>query len=211
MTQKLDYNNDDALQILNSEHYTEEEKKQLYQQYMESLKRNRKGEIVNRLNECAKRIPSITKDIYISKIKEYENDDLSKPFEVIEKELLEFEMNMKDKYEEYLKKQDEKVEEIVPEEKEEKFDDTIFSDPMSFIDEEEEEVKPSLLITDEMAVLNEQPTDSSEALFTNSDEDSKEVFPDFDEKEKGNASAIILSIIALIIGVVVMYSIIRLN
>ena len=38
-----------------------------------------------------------------------------------------------------------------------------------------------------------------------------EVMPEENDSEKGNASAIIISIIAVIIGAVVMYSIIRLN
>ena len=51
-----------------------------------------------------------------------------------------------------------------------------------------------------------------EPLFETTDKDSKEIIPDESlENEKGNASAIILSIIAVIIGFAVMYSIIKLN
>ena len=98
MTQKLDYSREEAMQILNSESYSDEEKRKIYEQYMSQLKKNRKNAIVTKLNECAKDIPVITKEIYISKLKEYEVDDLSKPFEVIEKELSMFENDMKKKY-----------------------------------------------------------------------------------------------------------------
>lgn len=227
MTQKLDYSREEAMKILNSENYSDDEKRKLYEQYMTELKQNRKNQIVNKLNEYAKNIPVITKEIYISKLKEYESDDLSKPFEVIEQELLNFEGNMKNQYQKYLeKKQEEEI--ITPdipaasEDEEENFDDTIFSKPIiepkqEVVEEEDdidldEEVKPSLLITDEISVVNEEVEPDVKPLFETSDKDSKEVIPDeSDEKEKGSASAIILSIIAVIIGFVVMYSIIKLN
>lgn len=220
MTQKLDYSREEAMQILNNENFSDEEKRKLYEKYMTELKRNRKNAIVEKLNTCAKDIPVITKEIYIEKLKEYENDDLSKPFEVIEVELSSFEKDMRNKYNEYLESQKVKSmqEEIVPdipanqEEEEENFDDTIFSEP--FVDnvEEDEEINPSLLITDDMSVLNEETSEEDEPLFETSDKESKEIIPeDSDEKEKGSASAIILSIIAVIIGIVVMYTIIKLN
>ncbi len=212
MTQKLDYSREEAMQILNNESYSEDEKRQLYEQYMNNLRKNRKNEIVNRLNACAKDIPVITKEIYISKLKEYENDDLSKPFEVIDRELSIFENDMKNKYQEYLDSQN-KVEEIIPDVSatiEDDFDDTIFNDPINLQDEEE--VKPSLIITDELSVLNEEPEKEVESFFDNSNEATSEILPEeIVENEKGNASAIILSIIAVIIGIVVMYSIIKLN
>ena len=105
MTSKLDYSREEAMQILNSENYSDDQKRKLYEEYMNSLKKNRKNYIVNKLNECAKDIPVITKEIYISKLKEYENDDLSKPFEVIEQELSIFENDMKTKYNQYLESQ----------------------------------------------------------------------------------------------------------
>ena len=217
MTNKLDYSREEAMQILNNETYSDEQKRSLYEEYMNALKKNRKNTIVNKLNEYAKDIPVITKEIYISKLKEYETDDLSKPFEVIEKELSNFEADMKNKYNQYLESQKSTalpVEEIVPEEpkvEEETFDDTIFSDPLVDIDEEEE-VKPSLLITDEISVINELHEEDIKPLFANADDESKDIIPDeSDIKEKGNASAIIISIIAVIIGIVVMYSIIKLN
>ena len=180
---------------------------------MNALKSNRRNAIVNKLNEYAKDIPVITKEIYIEKLKEYENDDLSKPFEVIETELSSFERDMKNKYNTYLESQKVEEEPEVAEpaiEEEENFDDTIFSAPISDELEEEEEVKPSLLITDEISVINEEPQKDVESLF-NDNKASEEIIPDDTASEKGGASAIIISIIAVIIGIVVMYSIIKFN
>ncbi len=210
MTQKLDYSREDAMEILNNESYSDEEKKQVYEKYMSDLKKKRKDEIISRLNDLAMNNPIITKEIYIAKLKEYESDDLSKPFEIIEKELMSFENNMKNKYNEYLKTKEQNESEIIPDEKpeiiEDNFEDTIFSDPI------EEDVTPSFTIKDDFSVLNEEPEMLAKPLFDSSDEEIDEVMPDeFPDNEKGNASAIILSIIAIIIGVVVMYSIIRLN
>ncbi len=230
MTNKLDYNQEAVLDILNNQNYTDEQKKQLYEKYQLDLKKKRKSEIVSRLNDYAKDIPSITKDIYIECLKKYENDDLSKPFEVIEEELKMFAQEMTDKYDSYLatKQSDseESVEEvsdeIVPDvtpildesqnQQEDEFDDTLFKDPEEFA-EKMEDVTPSLYIKDEISVLNEEPDTDEKPLFEGSEDDQEvmpEEFPDSLD-EKGNASAIILSIIAIIIGVVVMYSIIKLR
>lgn len=216
MTQKLDYSREDAMEILNNESYSDEEKKQVYEKYMSDLKKKRKDAIVARLNDLAMNNPIITKETYIAKLKEYESDDLSKPFEIIEKELTDFENDMKNKYNEYLKskEQEETNEEIIPDVKpeivEDNFDDTIFSDPI--VEEDLEDVTPSFVIKDDFSVLNEEPEMLAKPLFDSSNDETEEVMPDeFPDNEKGNASAIILSIIAIIIGVVVMYSIIRLN
>lgn len=216
MMQKLDYSREDAMEILNNTTYSDEEKKVMYEKYMNDLKKKRKDAVVAKLNDLAMNNPIITKEIYIAKLKEYESDDLSKPFEIIEKELMNFENEMKNKYNDYLKTKQEETVEITPDVKpevieEEKFDDTIFSDPIVAV-EEEEEVVPSFVIKDEISVLNEEPEMLAKPLFDTSSDDAEEVMPDvFPDNEKGNASAIILSIIAIIIGVVVMYSIIRLN
>lgn len=236
MTNKLDYNNEAVLQILNNPSYTEEQKKELFEQYKKELKKKRKEAIVNRLNDYARDIPFITEEIYINFLNKYKNDDLTKPFEVIEEELKTFETEMNNKYDAYLKEQEpakeesvEQVEEVIEEEiipdvtpeieedlleaKEDEFDDTIFKDPEEFV-ESMEDVTPSLLIKDEISVLNEEPEIMAKPLFENSDESGKEVMPEElsdSLDEKGNASAIILSIIAIIIGVVVMYSIIKLK
>lgn len=236
MTNKLDYNNEAVLQILNNPSYTEEQKKELFEQYKKDLKKKRREEIVNRLNDYAKDIPVITEEIYINFLNKYKNDDLTKPFEVIEEELKAFETEMKSKYDAYLKEQelveetlepanDEVIEEeIVPdvtptkeeeliEAKEDEFDDTLFKDPEEFV-ESMDDVTPSLLIKDEISVLNEEPEVMAKPLFENDKDGVKEVMPEElsdSLDEKGNASAIILSIIAIIVGVVVMYSIIKLK
>ena len=206
MTQKLDYSREDAMEILNNVNFSDEEKRSQYEEYMSELKKTRKNAIVTKLNDLAREIPTITKDIYISVLKKYENDDLSIPFEVIESELSTFE---KEEEEEILpdvtKEENEDLESMT-------FDDTIFDAPKveEEIKEDEEELKPSFSLTGEMSVLNEEPELLAKPLF-NEEEDSMEVMPEENDSEKGNASAIIISIIAVIIGAVVMYSIIRLN
>lgn len=220
MTQKLDYSREDAMEILNNVNFSDEEKRSQYEEYMSELKKARKNAIVTKLNDLAREIPTITKDIYISVLKKYENDDLSIPFEVIESELSTFEKDMRKKYDEYLASQKEEEEEILPDVTKEEnedlesmtFDDTIFDAPKveEEVKEDEEELKPSFSLTGEMSVLNEEPELLAKPLF-NEEEDSMEVMPEENDSEKGNASAIIISIIAVIIGAVVMYSIIRLN
>lgn len=218
MTQKLDYSREDAMEILNNVNFSDEEKRSQYEEYMSELKKTRKNAIVTKLNDLAREIPTITKDIYISVLKKYENDDLSIPFEVIESELSTFEKDMRKKYDEYLASQKEEEEEILPDvtKKENEdlesmtFDDTIFDAPKVEEKEDEEELKPSFSLTSEMSVLNEEPELLAKPLF-NEEDDSMEVMPEENDSEKGNASAIIISIIAVIIGAVVMYSIIRLN
>lgn len=221
MTNKLDYNNEEVLEILNNDSYTDEQKKDLFEKYKQDLKEARKKEIISRLNECARNIPIITKEIYIDFLKKYENDNLSKPFEVIEEELKIFEKDMTNKYNEYLSKQNTAVESsdeeeilpdvtpIVKEEIKDEFDDTMFKDPEDF--QAKDDIH-SLFDNDEISVLNEEPEILAKPL--NSAEEEKEVMPEElsdNIGEKGNASAIILSIIAIIIGAVVMYSIIRLK
>lgn len=219
MTQKLDYSREDAMEILNNVNFSDEEKRSQYEEYMSELKKTRKNAIVTKLNDLAREIPTITKDIYISVLKKYDNDDLSIPFEVIESELSTFEKDMRKKYDEYLASQKEEEEEILPDVTKEEnedlesmtFDDTIFDAPkVEEEKEDEEELKPSFSLTSEMSVLNEEPELLAKPLF-NEEEDSMEVMPEENDSEKGNASAIIISIIAVIIGAVVMYSIIRLN
>lgn len=218
MTQKLDYSREDAMEILNNVNFSDEEKRSQYEEYMSELKKTRKNTIVTKLNDLAREIPTITKDIYISVLKKYDNDDLSIPFEVIESELSTFEKDMRKKYDEYLASQKEEEEEILPDVTKEEnedlesmtFDDTIFDAPKVEEKDDEEELKPSFSLTSEMSVLNEEPELLAKPLF-NEEDDSMEVMPEENDSEKGNASAIIISIIAVIIGAVVMYSIIRLN
>ena len=167
MTQKLDYSREDAMEILNNVNFSDEEKRSQYEEYMSELKKTRKNAIVTKLNDLAREIPTITKDIYISVLKKYDNESMT-------------------------------------------FDDTIFDAPKVEEKEDEEELKPSFSLTSEMSVLNEEPELLAKPLF-NEEDDSMEVMPEENDSEKGNSSAIIISIIAVIIGAVVMYSIIRLN
>lgn len=221
MIHKLDYNNESVLDILNNNSYTEEQKKELFEKYKVDLKEARKKEIISRLNDYARDIPTITKEIYVEELKKYENDNLSKPFEVIEQELKDFESEMKKRYDEYLSKKsisvpENEIEEIVPDVKPEddidindEFDDTMFKDPEEF---KVDDVTPSLFINDEVSVLNEEPELLAKPL--NSNDEEQEVMPEELPEplgEKGNASAIILSIIAIILGAVIMYSIIKLK
>ena len=220
MTQKLDYSREDAMEILNNVNFSDEEKRSQYEEYMSELKKTRENAIVTKLNDLAREIPTITKDIYISVLKKYENDDLSIHFEFIDSELSTFERDMRKKYDEYLASQKEEEEEILPDVTKEEnedlesmtFDDTIFDAPKveEEVKDDEEELKPSFSLTSEMSVLNEDPELLAKPLF-NEEDDSMEVMPEENDSEKGNASAIIISIIAVIIGAVVMYSIIRLN
>ena len=106
MINKFDYNSDDVMKILNNPEYSDEQKKQLFEKYKEDLKLKRKNEIIARLNECAKENPIITEEDYVNVIKRYSDDDLSKPFEIIETEIRTFEENMKRKYQEYLMTQE---------------------------------------------------------------------------------------------------------
>ena len=229
MTNQLDYNNESVLKILNNPNYTEEQKKMEFEKYKNDLKKSRRNEIRNRLNECAREIPIIDKDIYIDFLKKYDDDNLSKPFEVIEHEIKNFKDEMTEKYNVYLKNkasiesidddqmqepEEEIMPDVVPEEnkmdEKDEFDDTMFKDPEENIPDE---VTPNLYIKDEVSVLNEEPETLAKPIFDNS-KDTKEVMPDELPEmlnEKGNASAIILSIIAIIIGAIIMYSIIRLQ
>lgn len=223
MISKFDYNSEDVMKILNSPEYTEEQKKQMFDKYKNDLKLLRKKEIISRVNELAQRIPTITEEIYINLLKRYEDDNLSKPFEVIEKELKEFEVEMIEKYNAYLesKKQEEIKpesieEEIVPDVSavKEEVEDSSLSDIFANNEEEteEENIEPSLVLG-ENSVLNEEPELLAKPLFENNEE-TKDVMPNTIPDtlgEKGNASAIIISIIAIIIGAVAMYTIIKMG
>ena len=75
MAQKLDYSREDAMQILNNTNCSDEDKRSQYEEYMNNLKKTRKNAIVTKLNDLAREIPTITKDIYISVLKKYENQN----------------------------------------------------------------------------------------------------------------------------------------
>ena len=223
MISKFDYNSEDVMKILNNPEYTDEQKKQLFDKYKNDLKVLRKKEIISRVNELAQKIPTITEEIYINFLKNYEDDNLSKPFEIIEKELKEFENEMTEKYNVYLesKKNEEKAETIeTPEEnivpdvsankkEEDNSMDDIFANNNV---EDEEQISPSLVLG-ENSVLNEEPEILAKPLFEDNTE-AKDVMPNSITDtlgEKGNASAIIISIIAIIIGAVAMYTIIKMG
>ena len=223
MISKFDYNSEDVMKILNNPEYTDEQKKQLFDKYKNDLKVLRKKEIISRVNELAQKIPTITEEIYINFLKNYEDDNLSKPFEIIEKELKEFENEMTEKYNVYLesKKNEEEAETIeTPEEnivpdvsankkEEDNSMDDIFANSNV---EEEEQISPSLVLG-ENSVLNEEPEILAKPLFEDNTE-AKDVMPNSIPDtlgEKGNASAIIISIIAIIIGAVAMYTIIKMG
>ncbi len=217
MMHELDYDNEKVLEILNNNDVNEDEKKALFERYKAELKKERRKEIISRVNALSENIPIITKEIYIDFLKKYENDDLSKPFEVIEQEIENFKKEMTDKYNQYLSKQDdidldENIDDITPDVKpseiDDEFDDTIFKEPEEF---KLNDNQSSIFMDDEVSVLNEEPEILAKPL---NNEEEKEVMPEELPEplgEKGNASAIILSIIAIILGVVIMYSIIKLK
>ena len=211
MIGNYDYNNDEVMKILNNAEYTDEQKKDLFEKYKANLKDLRRKEIINRLNECAKSNPIITQEEYINFLKKYNDDDLSKPFEVIEEELKSFSNEMDVKYKEFLaKKEAEAAAAQVVETPavETPVEEEITPDVVPVVDAtpvvEEPVVEPEEDITPSVEV---NPT-----VFEN--KEVKEVMPEEikdNRGEKGNASAIIISIIAIIIGMVIMYAIIKLK
>ena len=206
MVGNFDYNNDEVMKILNNAEYTDEQKKDLFEKYKANLKDLRRKEIINRLNECAKSNPIITQEEYINFLKKYNDDDLSKPFEVIEEELKSFSNEMDVKYKEFLAKKE--AEAAAAQVVETPVEEEITPDVVPVVDAtpvvEEPVVEPEEDITPSVEV---NPT-----VFEN--KEVKEVMPEEikdNRGEKGNASAIIISIIAIIIGMVIMYAIIKLK
>ena len=203
MISKFDYNNDSVMEILNNANYTDEEKKSLFEKYKTDLKELRRKEIIDRLNEYAKNNPIITQEEYVNVLKKYSDDDLSKPFDVIESELNTFKSEMDKKYSDYLAKKEEEA--ALVNEPETPVEEEITPDVTPFTSSEEvPEVKtPEAPVED----TNLEPT-----VFE--DKEVKEVMPEEipdASSQKGNASAIIISIIAIIIGIVIMYAIIKLK
>lgn len=218
MVGNFDYNNNDVMNILNNPDYTDEQRKALFEKYKSDLKETRRKEIITRLNECAKNNPIITQEEYVNFLKKYNDDDLSKPFEIIEKELETFSNDMQKKYDDYLKAKEEKEKAIEP----------VVETPVEDVDIADEikpDVTPVSYNSNELSdtVFNQSPIVESEITEETQDDlkptvfeenEVKEVMPeDIPESldEKGNASAIIISIIAIIIGMVIMYSIIKLK
>ena len=211
MVNKFDYNNENVMAILNNANYTDEQKKELFEKYKSDLKELRRKEILDRITEYAKNNPIITQDDYVEIIKRYSDDDLSKPFEVIESELNKFKNDMDIKYRDYLAKKEEEA--------------TITDNKIEPEIEEDEEITPDVTpftSTVETPVVEEEPviTPSVEIEEDNlaptvfEDKEVKEVMPEElpdASSQKGNASAIIISIIAIIIGIVIMFAIIKLK
>ena len=226
MIGRFDYNNDEVMKILNNPSYTEDQKKSLFEKYKSELKETRRKEIIDRLNECAKNNPIITQEEYVNFLKQYNDDDLSKPFEVIETELETFSKIMQAKYDKYIadKEAKEAAERAAAE-------PAVQQEPIAQVEEEEDiadeitpDVTPVEYNKNELSdtIFNQAPVTEEPALEETVDDlkptvfeenEVKEVMPeDIPEiNEKGNASAIIISIIAIIIGMVIMYSIIKLK
>ena len=216
MVGNFDYNNDEVMKILNNAEYSDEQKKQLFEKYKADLKDLRRKEIINRLNECAKNNPIVTQEEYINFLKKYNDDDLSKPFEVIEGELKTFSDEMDAKYKEFLarKEAETKVAEPVitapAEEVAPVVEEEITPDVTPDIN-----IEPTIESENTLNAVDENITPTVEinpSVFENNE--VKEVMPEEikdSRGEKGNASAIIISIIAIIIGMVIMYAIIKLK
>ena len=203
MINKYDYNNDDVMKILDNPSYTDEEKKNLFEKYKSDLKELRRKEIIDRLNEYAKNNPIITQEDYVSVLKNYDNDDLSKPFETIEAELNKFKSDMEAKYNDYLAKKEEEEAALVNEPEE---DEEITPDVTPFATKEETPIEK------ETPVVPTEDDNLAPTVFE--DKEVKEVMPEEipdASSQRGNASAIIISIIAIIIGIVIMYAIIKLK
>lgn len=216
MVGNFDYNNDEVMKILNNAEYSDEQKKQLFEKYKADLKDLRRKEIINRLNECAKNNPIVTQEEYINFLKKYNEDDLSKPFEVIEGELKAFSDEMDVKYKEFLARK----------EAEAKIAEPVITTPVEEVapvveEEITPDVKPDINLeptiepSETLNAVDENITPTVEinpSVFENNE--VKEVMPEEikdSRGEKGNASAIIISIIAIIIGMVIMYAIIKLK
>ena len=226
MIGKFDYNNNDVMNILNNPSYTQDQKKALFEKYKSDLKETRRKEIINRLNECAKNNEIITQEEYVNFLKQYNDDDLSKPFEVIEKELENFSREMEIKKQNYLaEKAAKEAAQVQVPVQEPVAVPTVSNKPEEddFEDEIKPDVTPEGYNSNELSdtIFNQSPILEPSIEETTDDlnptvfeeNEVKEVMPDElpELDEKGNASAIIISIIAIIIGMVIMYSIIKLK
>ena len=226
MIGKFDYNNNDVMNILNNPSYTQDQKKALFEKYKSDLKETRRKEIINRLNECAKNNEIITQEEYVNFLKQYNDDDLSKPFEVIEKELEKFIREMEIKKQNYLaEKAAKEAAQVQVPVQEPVAVPTVSNKPEEddFEDEIKPDVTPEGYNSNELSdtIFNQSPILEPSIEETTDDlnptvfeeNEVKEVMPDElpELDEKGNASAIIISIIAIIIGMVIMYSIIKLK
>jgi len=217
MGNRFDYNEEEVMKILSDTTKSEEEKKAAFDSYKESLLSERKTEIINRLNECAKENPMITQEKYVSMLKKYSNDDLSIPFDSILGDIAAFDREMKEEYNRYLENEKAKetvsapVEEtpVVEETKVAPIEATVVPETPAEEKPVSIEINPSI---DEDIVPDVTPFSNTVEANPFFDEKQKEITPnEADENQKGNANAIIISIITIIIGIVIMYSIIRLK
>lgn len=220
MVGRFDYNNDEVMNILNNPNYTDEQKKELFEKYKNDLKEDRRKEIIDKLNECAKNNPIITQEEYVNFLKKQPVDDLAIAFSDIEKQLDKFSSDMQAKYDEYLKAKE--AEEMAKAEPAPVVEETVQAEP-EVEDEITPDVTPAEYNENELSdtIFNQAPISEPKVPEETSnldptvfeDKEVKEVMPeDIPElDEKGNASAIIISIIAIIIGMVIMYSIIKLK
>ena len=219
MGNKFDYNEEEVMKILSDATKTDEQKKAAFDSYKETLLSERKTEIINRLNACAKDNPTITQEVYISMLKKYSNDNLEIPFDSIINDIDAFDKEMKAKYEEMERAKAVEVPTPTP----------IPETPVVPVPETPvAPVEPEITITETPAVeeapVNIEINAADEEItpdvtpFSNTveanplfDDNQMEISPDEADSQKGNANAIIISIITIVIGIVIMYSIIRLK
>lgn len=230
MVGSFDYNNDEVMNILNNPNYTEDQKKALFEKYKSDLKEARRKQIIDKLNECAKNNPIITQEEYLNFLKRQPIDDLAVEFSKIEQQLDKFSSDMQIKYNEYLKAKEAAKVVPTPQVQPEPVVQETIQEPVIKPEETDiaDEIKPDITPTEynsnelsdtifnQSPITNNSVSDETSNLNPTVFEDSevKEVMPeDIPDSldEKGNASAIIISIIAIIIGMVIMYSIIKLK
>ena len=159
----------------------------------------------------------ITQEKYVAMLKKYSNDNLEIPFDSIVADIEAFDKEMKAEYDKYLEAEKAKevaapvepaieptpVAEVNP-----------VSEPVSAPEVDEKpiniEINPNNF--DEDIVPDVTPFSNTVEANPIFSDNQKEVAPnDSNDGQKGNANAIIISIITIIIGIVIMYSIIRLK
>lgn len=218
MGNRFDYNEEEVMKILSDPSTTDEQKKESFDKYKQNLLQDRKNEIINRLNEIAKENPMITQEKYIALVKKYSNDDLSIPFDSVIDDINAFGEEMKAEYTKYL--ENEKAKEVIApapvvEEPTPVVETPATPEPTPEVTPEVEEAPVNVEINpnvDEDITPDVTPFSNTVEANPFFDENQKEVVPnEGDNSQKGNANAIIISIITIIIGIVIMYSIIRLK
>ena len=216
MGNKFDYNEEEVMKILSDATKTEEQKKAAFDSYKETLLSERRTEIINRLNECAKDNPTITQEVYVSMLKKYSNDDLSIPFDSVLSDIDAFDKEMKAKYAEIERAKQVEVPPVVetpvaPAPVEEPTPEVTITETPS---EPVEEAPVNIEINAAEEEITPDVTPFSNTVEANPlfDDRQMEISPDEStDSQKGNANAIIISIITIVIGIVIMYSIIRLK